>query len=67
MTLAEPEVRADHATAAELEVAHLVPSWILAGAIFARGLMSLMRKTYVGIGVSRTSWGSVICPFWRVM
>ena len=66
MTVSEPEVGEDHVTATELEVARLVPSWIPAGAILPRGLMTLMGMTCVGLGISRVWCGSVICPLGAV-
>ena len=66
MTVSEPEVGEDHVTATELEVARLVPSWIPAGAILSRGIVSLMVKTCVGVGIYLMWCGSVICPQVRV-
>ena len=51
---------------AELEVTCLVPSWILAGAIMAWGLMRLMWTACIGLGVSCVWWHSVICPLGQV-
>ena len=58
----EPDVRAGHVTPADPEVARLVPSCLPAGAILARGLMSLMGTTCIDLGISRVWWGRVICP-----
>ena len=46
----------------EPEVSRVMPLCILAGAIMAWGLMSQMRTTCIGLGVSRVWWRSVICP-----
>ena len=53
MTPTGPEVGAGHLTPAKTEVAHPVPSLNPAGTIMARGLMSLMGTTCVGLGGSR--------------
>ena len=66
VTPAEPELGAGHVTAAEPEVVRPVPSWIPAGAILPRGLMTLMGMTCVGLGISRVWCGSVICPLGAV-
>ena len=62
----EPEVGAGHLTPAEPEVARTAPSWIPARAILARGLMSLMETTCIGLGGSRVWQGRVTCPLGRV-
>ena len=58
----EPEVLLGHVTPAEPEVARPAPSWIPAGAILARGLMSLMGTTCVGLGGSPVWRGRVTFP-----
>ena len=57
-----PEMEAGHWTPAKMEVARLVPSLNPAGTIVARGLMSLMGTTCVGLGGSRVWQGRVTCP-----
>ena len=48
-----------HMTPAELEVTHLATSWIPAGTKWARGLISPMGTTCIGIGGSRVWRGKI--------
>ena len=73
VTVTEPGVGEDHVTPVnqkwggsceydEPEVAHPAPSWILSGAILARGLMSQMGTTCECQGGSPVWLGRVTCP-----